>query len=254
LGSILLGTIDILVYAGINIFGITLFWLTTPDLKPGPIFFGVLALNVISAVITVASMHNRNLIEEDRQAELKSAYDGTLEGWAKALELRDKETEGHCRRVAELTIAVARRLGVPEREIRHIWRGALLHDIGKMGIPDEILMKPTSLSKEDWEIMYQHPVYAYNLLSGVNYLKEASIIPLYHHERWDGSGYPYGLKGEKIPLPARIFAVVDVWDALLSDRPYRSAWKQEDVSKYMVGQSGVLFDPRVVKAFFEIVK
>ena len=145
--------------------------------------------------------------------ELTLAYDTTIEGWAQALELRDRETEGHTRRVADLTVKLAQALGVKSEDLIHIRRGALLHDIGKMGIPDRILLKPGPLTPEEWEIMKKHPVYAWELLSPIKYLRPALDIPYYHHERWDGTGYPRGLKGEEIPLSARIFAVVDVWDA-----------------------------------------
>lgn len=185
--------------------------------------------------------------------ELTLAYDTTLEGWSRALELRDVETEGHCRRVSAMTIDLASALDVDEGELVHVRRGALLHDIGKMAIPDSILKKPSSLSDQEWKIMRQHPVYACELLSPISYLRKAMDIPCFHHEKWDGTGYPQGLKGEQIPLAARIFAVVDVWDALNSDRPYRKAWPEEKVIDYIKEQSGKHFDSRVVKAFLELV-
>ena len=181
------------------------------------------------------------------------AYDTTLEGWARALELRDQETEGHSKRVVELTLVLARALGIPNEERIHIRRGALLHDIGKMGIPDSILQKPGKLSDEEWGIMRQHPVHAFNLLAPIQFLKPALDIPYYHHEKWDGTGYPQGLKGKQIPLPARIFAIVDVYDALRSDRPYREAWSQEKIIEHLREQSGKHFDPEVVKAFLPMV-
>ena len=183
-------------------------------------------------------------------ADLKVAYDSTLEGWASALELRDKETEGHTRRVTEQTRRLAQALGVKDDDMLHIYRGALLHDIGKIGVPDGIVLKPGSLTEQEWEIMRKHPIYAYNMLSPIGYLREALNIPYCHHERWDGTGYPRGLKGEEIPLAARIFSVVDVWDALTSDRPYRKAWTQEQAKAYLLEQAGRQFDPKVVKIFF----
>lgn len=190
---------------------------------------------------------------DQRTAELSDAYELTLEGWARALELREQETAGHCHRVVELALKVARQLGVPEEELVHIHRGALLHDIGKMGIPDSILLKPGPLTEEEWDIMRRHPVYAYELLRKIPYLQPALDIPYYHHEHWDGNGYPNGLSGEGIPLAARIFAIIDVWDALLSNRPYRGAWTQEEVVKYIQQESGSHFDPEIVSIFLDIV-
>lgn len=182
--------------------------------------------------------------------ELSLAYDSTLEGWAKALELRDQETEGHARRVVEMTLTLAKKMGIDQRELNHVRRGALLHDIGKMGIPDSILHKPGPLDEDEWELMKKHPIFAYNMLKSIEFLRPALDIPYCHHEKWDGSGYPRGLKGEKIPLAARIFALIDVWDALLSDRPYRDAWPKSKVVDYIQEQSGGHFDPKVIKAFF----
>jgi len=181
--------------------------------------------------------------------DLILAYDTTLEGWSKALDLRDKETEGHSQRVTDMTIKIARAMGVSEAELVHVKRGALLHDIGKMGIPDSILLKPGPLTDEEWEIMRKHPVYAHELLSPIAFLRPALDIPYYHHEKWDGTGYPHGLKGEQIPLSARIFAVVDVWDALNSKRPYRPAWPEEKVIEYLHEQTGKHFNPKVVEIF-----
>ncbi|HBY93533.1 MAG TPA: HD-GYP domain-containing protein [Chloroflexi bacterium] len=185
-------------------------------------------------------------------AELALAYDTTLEGWSRALDLRDKETEGHSRRVTELTLRVARVMGVSEAELVHIRRGALLHDIGKMGIPDAILLKPGALSDEEWAIMRQHPVYAYELLAPIAFLRPALDIPYCHHEKWDGSGYPRGLIGEQIPLAARIFTVVDVWDAMISDRPYRPAWPEEKAREHIRSLAGTHFDSQVVEAFLAL--
>lgn len=190
---------------------------------------------------------------QERTQELANAYLTTLEGWARALELRDYETRGHCQRVTQMTLLLARALGFNEEEIIHIQRGALLHDIGKMGIPDQVLLKPGPLSPEEWEIMRMHPVYAMEMLSPIQFLSPALDIPHYHHERWDGNGYPDGLKEEQIPLPARLFAVIDVWDALTSDRPYRPAWPAEKAYEYIQEQSGKAFDPRVAAIFLDNV-
>lgn len=184
--------------------------------------------------------------------ELTLAYDSTIEGLSYALDLRDKETEGHSRRVTETTVRLARAMGLGEAELVHVRRGALLHDIGKLGVPDQILLKPGPLTGGEWEIMYRHPVYAYEMLSPIAHLRPALDIPYCHHEKWDGTGYPRGLKGEQIPLPARIFALVDVWDALLSHRPYRPAWPEEKVLKHIAEQSGKHFDPKVVEVFLSI--
>lgn len=185
--------------------------------------------------------------------ELQIAYDTTLQGWAKALEIRDAETQNHSQRVTQITLELAKKLGVAETQLPDIRRGTLLHDIGKMGIPDAILNKAGPLTPEEWEIMRRHPQMAYDVLSGIPFLKSALEIPYCHHEKWDGSGYPRGLKGEEIPLAARIFAVVDVWDALLSDRPYRPAWKKEEVISYIRDQAGKHFDPKVVEVFLELI-
>nr|WP_290668633.1 HD domain-containing phosphohydrolase [Ardenticatena sp.] len=192
-----------------------------------------------------------SLVEESRRAHLhlRIAYDETIEGWARALELRDHETEGHSRRVTEATLALARRLGIPDHDLVHMRRGALLHDIGKIGIPDAILNKPGPLTPEEWEIMRLHPVYAYNLLAPIEYLHPAIDIPYCHHEKWDGSGYPRGLRGHEIPLAARIFAIVDVWDALSHDRPYRRAWPRDKVINHLREQSGSHFDPDILPTF-----
>jgi response regulator RpfG family c-di-GMP phosphodiesterase len=212
-------------------------------------------LDALAAQTAVAIEHAALFTSMQRaHTDLLLAYDTTQEGWARALELRDKETEGHARRVTELTVRLARALGLGEDELVHVRRGALLHDIGKMGIPDSILLKPGPLTDEEWEIMRRHPVYAYDLLSPIAYLRPALDIPHYHHEKWDGSGYPQGLKGEAIPLAARIFAVVDVWDALRFDRPYRTGWPEERVREHIRAGAGTHFDPQVVEVFLnEIV-
>jgi HD-GYP domain-containing protein (c-di-GMP phosphodiesterase class II) len=198
------------------------------------------------------ALDNSSLFEQlqDSNSELSIAYDATLEGWAKALELRDRETVGHAHRVIEMTLQIASKIGIQGEILQHIRRGALLHDIGKMGIPDSILLKPGPLTPNEWEIMRQHPVHAYEMLKTIDYLSPALEIPYCHHEKWDGNGYPQGLKGKNIPISARIFAVVDVWDALTSDRPYRPAWSENQVLEYIQRESGRHFDPQVVNAFF----
>ncbi len=182
-------------------------------------------------------------------SELAQAYDATIEGWSRALDLRDRETEGHSLRVTNMTLRLATWMGIDQGEFLNLRRGALLHDIGKMGIPDEILFKKGALNAEEWVIMRKHPIYAYEMLNPIEYLQPALMIPHYHHEKWDGSGYPDQLEREMIPLPARIFAVVDVWDALTSDRPYRSAWSVDDVLSYVEKNAGSHFDPKVVNVF-----
>jgi HD-GYP domain-containing protein (c-di-GMP phosphodiesterase class II) len=202
------------------------------------------------------AIDNTSLFQDMQKAndKLTLTYDITLEGWAKALELRDMETEGHSRRVTDITVRIARAVGMSDEELVHTRRGALLHDIGKMGIPDNILHKPGKLTEEEWVIMRQHPVYAYNLLNPIEYLRPALDIPYCHHEKWDGTGYPRGLKGEEIPLAARIFAIVDVWDALLSDRPYRKGWIEEKVLAYIQENAGSHFDPELVKIFIATIR
>lgn len=201
----------------------------------------------------------RLLIEQRKEMdklhlELLEAYDLTIEGWSNALDLRDKETEGHTRRVCDLTVKMGRLLGMSEEELLQIRRGALLHDVGKLGIPDSILLKPGTLTDDEWVVMKRHPVYAYEWLSKIEYLKKAMDIPYRHHEKWDGTGYPNGLKGEEIPLPARIFAIVDVWDALTSNRPYRQALTKEEAWEYIQEQSGTHFDPSLIKYFRQVTK
>ena len=190
---------------------------------------------------------------EHSNRELMDAYDTTLEGWSKALELRDEETEGHTQRVTDLTVRLARRMGLDGDDLVQIKRGALLHDIGKMGIPDGILNKPGPLTEDEWDVMRKHTIYAYQMLAPIAYLKPALAIPCCHHERWDGSGYPLGWRGQDIPLPARIFAVADVWDALSSDRPYRKAWPKERVIEHLESHKGVHFDPAIVDEFIGMI-
>ncbi len=185
---------------------------------------------------------------------LQEAYERTIEGWVRALDLRDRETEGHTQRVTELTLKVARTLGFSEEELAHIRRGALLHDMGKMAIPDEILQKPGPLNETEWEKMRRHPMYAYEMLSPIEYLRPALDIPFCHHERWNGSGYPRGLKETEIPLVARLFAIVDVWDALCSDRPYRKKLPKKEVISYLREKSGNLFEPKLIDVFLSVIE
>lgn len=201
---------------------------------------------------TAIALDSAALFESLERAnlDLQVAYDSTLEGWVKALDLRDHETEGHTIRVANMTVELGRIMGISEEELIHVRRGALLHDIGKMAVPDEILLKPGKLTKAEWEVMRQHPANANEWLKPISYLRPALDIPKYHHERWDGEGYPYGLKGENIPLAARVFAVVDVWDALTSDRPYRKAWEPGKVAEHIRAGVEGHFDPQIVEEFF----
>ncbi|MEP0806076.1 MAG: GAF domain-containing protein [Chloroflexota bacterium] len=197
------------------------------------------------------AIDNAQLFEDlqRKNRELEEAYQATLEGWVSALDMRDKETEGHTQRVTVLTQRLARFMGVGDEELVHITRGALLHDIGKMAIPDSILLKPGALTEEERELVKQHPKFAYDMLKRIEFLLPAIDIPYCHHEKWDGSGYPRGLKGEEIPFAARIFPVVDVWDALTSDRPYRKGLPVDEVKERIRAEAGRHFDPRVVDAF-----
>ena len=209
-------------------------------------------LKTIAAQTAIAMDRDELFIGlQNANVNLVKAYDETIEGWAHTLEIRDQETEGHSRRVTDMTIALARLMGIQEEHIQDIQRGALLHDIGKMSISDSVLNKAGSLDENEWIMMREHPTIAYHLLSSIEYMKHALVIPYCHHEKWDGSGYPQGLAGDQIPLAARIFAVVDVYDALTSDRPYRKAWSVEDTLKYIREQSGKHFDPQVVSIFLE---
>lgn len=190
---------------------------------------------------------------ESALAQLQSAYDQTLAGWGRALDLRDHETEDHTLRVTKLTVALARRLEMTEKQLVEIRRGALLHDIGKVGVPDSILNKPGPLTESEQAVMRTHPRLAYEMLLPIEYLSGSLDIPYCHHERWDGTGYPRGLRGEEIPLNARIFAVADVWDALTSDRPYRKAWDRQRALAYMRANSGSHFDPAAVELFMRVI-
>jgi putative nucleotidyltransferase with HDIG domain len=211
--------------------------------------FGNNDLGLISAFANQAAVaiDNASLFDD-----LQTAYQATLEGWVRALDLRDKETEGHTKRVTALTQRLAQTMGVDDDTLVHITRGALLHDIGKMAIPDGILLKPGSLTPEERTLIQKHPVYAYEMLNPIKFLHPALDIPYCHHEKWDGSGYPRGLKGEEIPFAARIFCIIDVWDALVSDRPYRAGLEPADVRKSIREQSGIHFEPRVVDVFLNM--
>ena len=210
--------------------------------------------NILSYQVSLA-VANAQLYTKAQQAivDLTEAYDATLEGWSRVLDMRDHVTDEHTHRVADLTVALASKMDFPESELGNVRRGALLHDIGKMGIPDAILQKPDVLTEAEWKIMKKHPELAYQFLSHISYLQPALDIPLCHHEKWDGTGYPRKLKGEEIPLSARIFAIIDVYDALTSDRPYRKAWEKEDALAYIREQSGKHFFPEVVDLFLEML-
>ncbi|RPI92347.1 MAG: HD domain-containing protein [Chloroflexi bacterium] len=186
--------------------------------------------------------------------ELAMAYDATIEGWSRALDLRDHETEGHTQRVTEMTLKLARKLSLSDARLVSIRRGALLHDIGKMGIPDTILHKPEELTETEQQIMRQHPQLAYDMLEPIAYLRDALDIPYCHHEKWDGTGYPRGLSGAQIPLEARLFAIVDVWDATINDRPYRKGWPRQKALEYIREESGRHFDPQLVEVFLQEIE
>jgi len=218
--------------------------------------FGKNDLELLSAFANQAAVaiDNARMIEDLEQVneDLRVAYDETIRGWALALELRDRETEGHTQRVTDLTLRLAKKLGVPEEEMEHIRRGALLHDIGKMAIPDMVLLKPGGFNLTERKFMELHPEIAKDMLEKIEFLHPALDIPYYHHEKWDGTGYPKNLRGEDIPFAARIFAVADVWDALTSERPYRKPLGPEEVRKIIREKSGSHFDPKVVQAFLEL--
>jgi putative nucleotidyltransferase with HDIG domain len=181
--------------------------------------------------------------------QMQGAYEETILGWVRALDIRDNETEGHSQRVASMTLAMAKRFGIEGEELTHVWRGALLHDLGKIGVPDGILHKNGALTDEERAIMQKHPQYAYDMLKSISFLKPALEIPYAHHERWDGLGYPNALAGEQIPFSARIFSVVDVFDALVSNRPYKVGWPESEAIAQIQRESGTAFDPRVVEEF-----
>ena len=245
------GGISLPLRAQEKIIGVMHIWSSRPRI------FNETEIRLLTALAenTSSAIHRAILFEQtlEHASELATAYDNTLAGWARALELRDELTEGHTRRVTELTLKLARALEIPENEIIHIRRGALLHDIGKMGIPDSILHKPGAFTAQERKIMQQHTQYAYDMLVSIPFLQAALDIPYCHHEHWDGAGYPRGLKGEDIPLSARIFSIIDVWDALTSDRPYRQAWSKEKTCEYILERSGKQFDSKIVEAFFSVI-
>jgi PAS domain S-box-containing protein len=210
-------------------------------------------LETLAGQVTIAIDNSQLYTNLQRSnLELSLAYDATIEGWSRALDMRDTVTEGHTKRVTDMALSLARVMGMSESDLVHMRRGILLHDMGKMGIPDTILLKPDALSEEEWKVMHMHPQYAFEMLAPISYLRPALDIPGSHHEKWDGSGYPRGLKGEQIPLAARIFTVVDVFDALTSDRPYRKAWTKEKALQYILDEKGKFFDPRVVDVFMSM--
>jgi len=229
------------------------------DLVSSTVFFGgaifVFLVMRLTSVTIRKFQESRERISEVNEAliakntELVIAYDSTIEGWGKALDLRDNETENHARRVTEMTLRIARVYGMSEEDLVHVRRGALLHDIGKMGVPDAILMKEGELTPEEEKIMHSHPQNVFNILMPIAYLRPALDIPYCHHEKWDGSGYPRGLKGEEIPFAARIFALSDTWDALISERRYHKAWPREKVVEFIRSQAGTHFDPDLVELF-----
>jgi putative nucleotidyltransferase with HDIG domain len=198
-------------------------------------------------------VRNITKYKQSFSVDLTRAYDKTIEGWSRALYLRDHETEDHTRRVTELTLSLARRMGFSDSELIHVRRGATLHDIGKVAIPDNILFKPGPLTEEEWAVMRRHPLIAVEILVSILYLAPALPIPRSHHEKWDGSGYPDGLAGEDIPLAARIFAFADVYDALTSNRPYRQAWSQTNALDYIHENTGSHFDPNIAPMFVEMI-
>ena len=190
--------------------------------------------------------------EKTHQRELQNSYETVLDALLTALDTRDTETEGHSERVTGYTMLLAGQLGVSADEQYHIERGALLHDIGKIGVPDRILLKPGPLTDSEWTEMRKHPSIGHKMCSRIDFLKGASEIILHHHERWDGAGYPSRLKGEAIPLGARIFAVVDTFDAMTTDRPYRSALPYAAAAEEILKYKGTQFDPQIVEAFLVV--
>ena len=216
---------------------------------------GVLLLAASVIIWVIVDTIEKNLRQaKSAAAELRSNYDLTLEAWAKVMEYRDRETEGHSRRLVKLSTRLARALGLAEEQVLQLRYGALLHDIGKLAIPDEILLKPAALTRAERKVIEKHPVYAREMLAGIPFLRPSVELAYSHHEHWDGTGYPEGLKGEQIPLQARIFAVVDAWDALRSDRVYRRAWSAEKVIAYLKKNAGTLYDPRIVEVFLGLIQ
>jgi PAS domain S-box-containing protein len=212
-------------------------------------FFKMIAGQAAIAIVHVNQIHDIRRLN----VELLKSYEDTLEGWARVLEFKDRETKGHSDRVTQMAVKLGKAMGLTADELVHLKRGAILHDIGKLCIPEKILFKAGPLNESEWHIMKQHPIYAQEFVADIQFLQPATNILLFHHERWDGSGYPLGLKGKQIPLTARIFMVIDVWDALSFDRPYRKAWPAEKVQQYLQENAGILFDPQIVDIFLEII-
>lgn len=271
LGFILIGTsggwiasaLSVLIYSTFVIFAFTRIsenWLAPPTdrldalgwINAGLVMVMLMALIIVLLVRMYRFILNSLEAEQKLAAELSQTYDATLEGWAKALELRDIETAGHCHRVSDISRRLAEDNGTWTIDMTDLHRGSLLHDIGKMGILDSILLKPGKLTADEFKQIQEHTTYAYELLSHIPYLKGTLDIPYCHHEKWDGTGYPRGLKGTGIPLAARIFSVVDVYDALTSDRPYRPAWPEDKALEYIKEKSGIEFDPAVVELFTKL--
>ena len=212
-------------------------------------FFKMIAGQTAIAIVHVNQFHDIRRLN----VELLKSYENTLEGWARVLEFKDRETKGHSDRVTQMAVKLGKAMGLTSDELVHLKRGAILHDIGKLCIPEKILFKAGPLDESEWHIMKQHPIYAQEFVADIQFLQPATNILLFHHERWNGSGYPLGLKGKQIPLTARIFMVIDVWDALSFDRPYRKAWPAEKVQHYLRENAGILFDPEIVEIFLEII-
>ena len=238
-------------------YGLSLLMLLLPVAAPQAVpgvgsVLAPFAAGLTTVTLCLTAIRQRRRLEDERRAALQRDHDHTLSGWSQMVELQDRETHGHARRVTEMTLRLARACGLREPELEYVYQGAMLHDIGKMAIPDEILFKDTLLTDEEWEVMRTHPRVAYDMLSSISFLEKALVIPAYHHECWDGGGYPFGLRGDDIPLPARVFAVVDAWDALLSDRPYRKAWTKEGALQYIKDQAGRRFDPEIVERFLAL--
>lgn len=244
-----IGSVALIGYLEINKIIITSYQTDIDDIITISILIAAAGLIVW---VIMANMEKGTTHIRQSEANLREAYDLTLEGWAKALEFRDHETEGHSRQVTTMSVRLAKELGCSEEEIIQVYRGALLHDIGKMAIPDTILFKPAPLEQDEWELMKKHPALARDMLANIPYLQPALVIPYYHHERWDGLGYPQGLKGEQIPLAARIFTIVDQFNALSSDRPYRRAWSLDQILTYIKENAGRIYDPKVALIFQEL--
>jgi HD-GYP domain-containing protein (c-di-GMP phosphodiesterase class II) len=224
--------------------------------------FNALLIRNPTLAYTMTRLLSQRLEESDNQAtqelleknrQLTQAYDATIEGWSRAMEIRDEETEGHLERVRDLTIELAKAVGMNADELANIRRGALLHDIGKLGVPDGILLKTGKLTEEEFMVMRKHPQMAYDMLFPIEYIRPSIDIPYCHHEKWDGTGYPRGLKGKDIPFAARLFAVIDVWDALRSNRPYRSSLPEEKVISHLRFKAGTQFDPEAVELFIQMI-